>query len=145
MTLKEKILEDIKSAMKSKDDFARDTLRQINAALKQIEVDTRKVLSDDDIIAILQKEIKKRQDAATLYIQGARAELAKKENDEIKIISSYLPAQLSDEELKNVLNEIITELSDAANIGSVIKLAKERLKASADARRISEMAKNLLA
>lgn len=144
MTLKERILDDIKVAMKSKDDFARDTLRQVNAALKQIEVDTRKTLSDDEIIAQLQKEIKKRQDAAALYIQGGRDELAQKENDEIKIISNYLPAQLSDDELKAALGEIITELKDSANLGAVIKLAKEKLKASAEARRISEIAKKML-
>lgn len=144
MTLKERILDDIKVAMKSKDDFARDTLRQVNAALKQIEVDTRKTLSDDEIITQLQKEIKKRQDAAALYIQGGRDELAQKENDEIKIISNYLPAQLSDDELKAALGKIITELKDSANLGAVIKLAKEKLKASAEARRISEMAKKML-
>ncbi|BCX79490.1 GatB/YqeY domain-containing protein [Campylobacter sp. 19-13652] len=144
MTLKEQILNDIKSAMKSKDDFTRDTLRQVNAALKQIEVDTRKTLSDEEIVTILQKEVKKRQDAATLYVQGGRDELAKKENDEIKIISNYLPTQLSDEELKAKISQIISELKDGANLGAVIKLAKERLKASAEARRISEMAKSLL-
>lgn len=144
MGLKEQILEDIKTAMKAKEDFARDTLRQISAALKQIEVDTRKVLSDDEIVAVLQKEVKKRQDAIALYLQGGREELAKKEQDEIQIISKYLPAQLDDEALKEAIAKIKDELADAVNLGLLIKTAKEKLGASAEARRISEVAKSLL-
>lgn len=143
MSLKEQILNDIKSAMKNKDDFTRDSLRQISAAIKQIEVDTRKTLSDDDIIVQLQKEIKKRQDAASLYIQGGREELAKKEQDEIALIQKYLPAQLSDEELESAIRQIKDATSDI-NLGLLIKMAKDKIGASADARRISEIAKRLL-
>lgn len=143
MALKEQILNDIKEAMKAKDELKRDTLRVVNAALKQVEVDSRKVLSDDEIIDILKKEIKKRQDAAKLYEEGARPELAKKENDEISIISHYLPAQLSDEELMACLKKIRQELGEA-NLGALIKAAKESVGARADGRRISELAKQLL-
>lgn len=145
MSLKEQILNDIKSAMKAKDDFKRDALRQLNAAIKQVEIDTRKALSDDELVGILQKESKKRADAAELYTKGGRAELAQKELDEIELIKSYLPKQLSKDEIKQALSQIIAELGKDINLGALIKLGKEKIGAKADGKSISEAAKELLA
>ncbi|AQW81553.1 GatB/YqeY domain-containing protein [Campylobacter pinnipediorum] len=147
MTIREQILDDIKVAMKEKDEFKRDTLRTLNAALKQVEVDNRVELTDDVVLPLLQKEIKKRNDAKELFLKGEREDLAQKEQNEMDIISKYLPAQLSDDELKDKLREIITEVGacSIAKLGDVIKTAKERLGASADPKRISDMAKKFLA
>ncbi|AQW86351.1 putative protein, GatB/YqeY family [Campylobacter pinnipediorum subsp. caledonicus] len=146
MTIREQILDDIKVAMKEKDEFKRDTLRTLNAALKQVEVDNRIELTDDVVLPLLQKEIKKRNDAKELFLKGEREDLAQKEQNEMDIINKYLPAQLSDEELKDNLRKIITEVGacSIAKLGDVIKIAKERLGASADPKRISDMAKKFL-
>ena len=142
MSIREQILADIKEAMKAKDEFKRDTLRTLNAALKQVEVDQRIEMTDEVVLPLLQKEIKKRADSVELYIKGAREDLAKKEQGEIELIKAYLPAQLSDEELKEKIKNIIERVGK--NLGAVMKIAKDEIGASAEAKRISMIAKELL-
>ena len=142
MSIREQILADIKEAMKAKDEFKRDTLRTLNAALKQVEVDQRIELTDEVVLPLLQKEIKKRADSVELYLKGAREDLAKKEQSEIELIKAYLPAQLSDDELKEKIKSIIEKVGK--NLGAVMKMAKDEIGASAEAKRISMIAKELL-
>ncbi|WP_107965368.1 GatB/YqeY domain-containing protein [Campylobacter concisus] len=143
MSIREQILADIKEAMKAKDEFKRDTLRTLNAALKQVEVDQRIEMTDEVVLPLLQKEIKKRADSVELYLKGAREDLAKKEQSEIELIKAYLPAQLSDDELKDKIKSIIEKVGK--NLGAVMKMAKDEIGASAEAKRISVIAKELLA
>ena len=143
MSIREQILADIKEAMKAKDEFKRDTLRTLNAALKQVEVDQRIEMTDEVVLPLLQKEIKKRADSVELYLKGARDDLAKKEQSEIELIKAYLPAQLSDDELKEKIKSIIEKVGK--NLGAVMKMAKDEIGASAEAKRISVIAKELLA
>ena len=143
MSIREQILADIKEAMKAKDEFKRDTLRTLNAALKQVEVDQRIEMTDEVVLPLLQKEIKKRADSVELYLKGAREDLAKKEQSEIELIKAYLPAQLSDDELKEKIKNIIENVGK--NLGAVMKMAKDEIGASAEAKRISVIAKELLA
>ena len=142
MSIREQILADIKEAMKAKDEFKRDTLRTLNAALKQVEVDQRIEMTDEVVLPLLQKEIKKRADSVELYLKGEREDLAKKEQGEINLIKAYLPAQLSDEELKTKIEAIIQKTGK--NLGAVMKMAKDEIGASAEAKRISMIAKELL-
>ncbi|WP_103603664.1 GatB/YqeY domain-containing protein [Campylobacter concisus] len=142
MSIREQILADIKEAMKAKDEFKRDTLRTLNAALKQVEVDQRIEMTDEVVLPLLQKEIKKRADSVELYLKGAREDLAKKEQSEIELIKAYLPAQLSDDELKEKIKSIIEKVGK--NLGAVMKMAKDEIGASAEAKRISIIAKELL-
>lgn len=142
MSIREQILADIKEAMKAKDEFKRDTLRTLNAALKQVEVDQRIEMTDEVVLPLLQKEIKKRADSVELYLKGAREDLAKKEQSEIELIKAYLPAQLSDDELKEKIKSIIEKVGK--NLGAVMKTAKDEIGASAEAKRISIIAKELL-
>lgn len=142
MSIREQILADIKEAMKAKDEFKRDTLRTLNAALKQVEVDQRIEMTDEVVLPLLQKEIKKRADSVELYLKGAREDLAKKEQSEIELIKAYLPAQLSDDELKEKIKSIIEKIGK--NLGAVMKMAKDEIGASAEAKRISMIAKELL-
>ena len=142
MSIREQILADIKEAMKAKDEFKRDTLRTLNAALKQVEVDQRIEMTDEVVLPLLQKEIKKRADSVELYLNGAREDLAKKEQSEIELIKAYLPAQLSDDELKEKIKSIIEKVGK--NLGAVMKMAKDEIGASAEAKRISMIAKELL-
>ena len=143
MSIREQILADIKEAMKAKDEFKRDTLRTLNAALKQVEVDQRIEMTDEVVLPLLQKEIKKRADSVELYLKGTREDLAKKEQSEIELIKAYLPAQLSDDELKEKIKSIIEKVGK--NLGAVMKTAKDEIGASAEAERISMIAKELLA
>ena len=142
MSIREQILADIKEAMKAKDEFKRDALRTLNAALKQVEVDQRIEMTDEVVLPLLQKEIKKRADSVELYLKGAREDLAKKEQSEIELIKTYLPAQLSDDELKDKIKSIIEKVGK--NLGAVMKMAKDEIGASAEAKRISMIAKELL-
>ena len=142
MSIREQILADIKEAMKAKDEFKRDTLRTLNAALKQVEVDQRIEMTDEVVLPLLQKEIKKRADSVELYLKGAREDLAKKEQSEIELIKAYLPVQLSDDELKEKIKRIIEKVGK--NLGAVMKMAKDEIGASAEAKRISMIAKELL-
>lgn len=144
--LKEQLQADVKEAMKNKEAFKRDTLRLIMSMLKQIEVDERKELSDEDIIKIMQKAVKQRQDAIQQYKAGHRDDLAEKEQQEIDIIESYLPAQMDDDALDAALKTVIAEVGAESmkDIGKVMGSASKKLSGQADGKRINEMAKKLL-
>ncbi|OHD89259.1 GatB/YqeY domain-containing protein [Sulfuricurvum sp. RIFCSPLOWO2_12_FULL_43_24] len=146
MNLKEQISNDIKTAMKEKNAPLRDALRLLSSAMKQIEVDERKELSDDDIIKIIQKQVKQRNDAMSQYRDAGREDLYEKEASEAAIFETYLPKQLSDEELENAIRTIIAETGAASmkDIGRVMGAASKTLGVQADGKRINECAKALL-
>ena len=146
MSLKEQISNDIKTAMKEKNNAVRDALRLLSSAMKQIEVDERKELNDDDVIKIIQKQVKQRYDAMTQYKDAGREDLYAQEASEAAIFEAYLPQQLSDEELEAALRSIITELGATSikEIGKIMGAASKTLGASADGKRINECAKKIL-
>jgi uncharacterized protein YqeY len=146
MSLKEQIKNDIKEAMKAKDVERRDALRLLSSAIKQVEVDERKELSDDDVIAIIVKQVKQRNDAASQYKEAGRDDLYDKEVAEIKVFEAYLPAQLSDEELEAALKAIIAEVGAESmkDMGKVMGAAKAKIGSQADGKRINECVKKLL-
>jgi uncharacterized protein len=146
MSLREQINNDIKTAMKAKNNAVRDALRLLSSAMKQIEVDERKELTDDDVIKIIQKQVKQRYDAMTQYKSAGREDLYDQEASEAVIFEAYLPQQLSDEELENALRAIITEVGATSlkEIGKVMGSASKTLGAQADGKRINECAKKLL-
>lgn len=146
MSLKEQINNDIKTAMKEKNVPLRDALRLLSSAMKQIEVDERKELSDEDIIKIIQKQVKQRQDAMAQYREAGREDLYEQEAAEAAIFETYLPKQLSDEELKAAIAAIIAETGAETmkDIGRVMGAASKTLGATADGKRINECAKALL-
>ena len=144
--VREQILEDIKTAMKSGDTVRRDALRMLNSTLKQIEVDERITLSDERVFSVLQTEIKRRNESAAQYKAGGREDLAQKELGEAEIIGAYLPKQLSDDELGAALSALLSELgaTSAKDMGRVMKAAKEKFGASVDGKRLSEAVKSAL-
>lgn len=146
MSLKEQISNDIKTAMKEKNAPLRDALRLLSSAMKQIEVDERKDLSDDDIIKIIQKQVKQRQDAMNQYRDAGREDLYEKEAAEAAIFETYLPQQLNDEELETAIKAIIVETGAESmkDIGRVMGAASKALGAQADGKRINECAKKIL-
>ncbi len=147
MNLKERLQKDLKEAMKAKDTFKRDTIRFLMSAIKQVEVDTRKELSDEDIVKIIQKSVKQREEAAAQYKEGGRDDLYEKEIKEAELLRTYLPAQLSDEELEKELKAIIEETGATSmkDMGKVMGAATKRLAGRADGKRINEVVKKLLA
>lgn len=146
MSLKEKIKEDIKEAMRSKDTAKRDTLRNIQTAIKQIEVDERIELDDAAVEKILMKYAKQREEAKTQFAAGGRMDLVNKEEAELEIISAYLPKQLSDSELELILKEVIvsTGATSVKDMGKVMGAAKEAIGSRSDGGRINQIVKSLL-
>jgi uncharacterized protein YqeY len=146
MNLRDTINCDIKDAMKAKDAKKRDALRLLSSAFKQIEVDERRELSDDDVIKIILTQVKRRDDAATQYKAAHREDLMQIELDEIAYYKAYLPTQLSDEELTLAIKEIIakTASSSIKDLGKVMGVATKELSGKADGKRVSECAKALL-
>ena len=144
--LKKQILDDIKQAMKDKDNFKRDTLRFLHSAIKQVEIDKRIELNTADIIKIIQKSIKQRNDTITQYKEAQRDELIEKEANEIKLLEKYLPKQVDDNELESIIKEIIkdTGASSKKDMKIVMSQANEKLAGRADGKRISQVVNSIL-
>ena len=132
--------------MKAKETKKRDALRLLTSAFKQIEVDERRELSDEDVIKIIQTQVKRRNDSATQYRDAAREDLMQIELDEIAFYEAYLPTQLSDEDLSNVVKAIIEKVGATSmkDMGKVMGIASKELAGSADGKRISAAVKSLL-
>lgn len=137
---------DLKQAMKDKDTFTRDTIRFLMSAIKQIEVDERKELTDNDILKIVQKSVKQREDAAEQYKEANRIDLYDKEVKEAELLKTYLPKQLNDDELKDIIQKVIDEnsLSSMKDIGKAMSLATKACDGKADGKRINLIVKELL-
>ena len=147
MKLKEQIKADIKDAMRARDTARRDTLRNLSAAIKQIEVDERRELDDSDVEAILMKYAKQREDAKAQFAEGGRDDLVAREEAELAIVRSYLPEPLSDEELTEILKKIIadTGATSMKEMGRIMGAAKAAVGSRADGGRINTLVKKLLA
>ena len=144
--LKEKLLEDLKFAMKEKDINRKNAVQMVRTAILQIEKDKGIQVTDEQILDIIAKEIKKRKESLVDFEKANREDLIKKTNEEINAIECYLPRQLTDEELKTQLQEIIKETGATTmkDMGLVMKKAKETIGAAADGKRINEVVKELL-
>ncbi|HJE02856.1 Yqey-like protein [Aliarcobacter thereius] len=147
MSLKEKLSEDLKQAMRDKEVVKRDSIRAINTMIKQIEVDERRVLDDAEVIKLVQRGIKQREEAISQYSAARRDDLVEKEQSQIDIFIQYLPKQLSDEELESGMKKIIAEVnaSSLKDMGKVMGSASKVFAGVAVGKRINEMVKKLLA
>ena len=147
MSLNAQIKSDIKDAMRAKDVQKRDTLRNIQVAVKDIEVNERREVTDVDLEAILMKYAKQREDAMAQFKDAGREDLVEKEQAELVIVKSYLPEPMSDEELESILKEIIssTGAESMKDMGKVMGAAKAKIGSKADGGRINICVKTLLA
>ena len=145
MTIKERLSADLKSAMKENDIFKRDTIRLINAGIKQVEVDKRVSLDDEGVMKILLGAKKQRLDSIAAYESAKRDDLVAKEKGELEIILQYLPKQLSDDELRTKIAEIIKSVGadGTKDLGKVMGACKA-LQSVADGAKIAKIAKELL-
>ena len=146
MSLKERIKSDLKDAMRAKNIAKRDTLRNISALIKQIEVDERREVSDSDIEAILMKYAKQREEAKAMFETGGRDDLVAKEVAELEVIKEYLPEPLTDAELEEIVKSIIstTGASSMKDMGRVMGEVKKAVGSRADGGRVSKIVKSLL-
>lgn len=149
MSLEAKVMEEIKTAMRAKDEAALRTLRAIKAAIliEKTSANASDTISEADEIKMLQKMAKQRRDSLEIFTQQNREDLAVKEREELAIIERFLPKQMSQEELQAELKAIIAEVgaSSPADMGKVMGAASKRLAGKADGKAISENVKQLLA
>jgi len=147
MTLKDRITEDMKSAMRAKQAERLSAIRMLLAALKQKEVDERIVLDDAMVVGIVDKLIKQRKDSVAAFAQAGRTDLADKESAEIGVLQAYLPARLSEQEVATEVTRIVTETgaTGPGDMGKVMAAAKAQLGGKADMGLVSAAVKKALA
>ena len=148
--LRDDINKALTEAMKAKNERAVSTLRMVNSTLKNADIEARttgKPLDDAAVLSILQKMIKQRQESVELYKKGNRADLVKQEEEEIAIISGYLPKQMSDDEMKAAIDAAVAETgaTGAADMGKLMGVLKPRLAGQADMGLVSKLVKQRLA
>lgn len=143
----ERITNDIKEAMKSKDTLKLQTLRMLKGAIDLERINKKlEVVADDDILVIIGKQIKTRKESILEFEKGNRKDLIDQTNEEIKILSNYMPEQLSEVEITNIVEEIIKEVNATTikDMGSVMKEASSKLKGKADMSLVSSIIKSKL-
>lgn len=146
MSLKDQILADMKSAMREKDSSRLESIRMLRAAIQRKEVDDRVELNDDDVLAILQKQIKQSQDAIRQFNEGDRPDLAQKEQVHVANLEGYLPEQLSDEEIDAAVEQALsaTGAESMKDMGKVMGMLKGKLQGKADMGKVSALIKEKL-
>ena len=146
MSLKEELLSNMKEAMKSKDSVKLGTVRGVISAVKNQEIDLKKELSEEEILNIVSREVKKRKEAAVLYEKGNRPELKDKEIQEMKILQTYLPEQVSEKDLRRRIQEVIAETGAEGmkDFGKIMKTLVAEFKGKADNSLIKELANEYL-
>ena len=146
MSLNQKIVEDLKDAMKQKDSLRLSCLRMLKTSIKNMQVEKRSELNDEEIHSAISSLIRKGKEAAGEFRKAGREDLAFKEEQEIKIFYGYMPRQLTPDEIERILSEIISELSAKTpnDVGKVMKVAMEKMAGQAQGREVSEIARKLL-
>jgi uncharacterized protein YqeY len=146
MSLNDTIILDLKKAIKDQDKLKLSVLRRLKSEIKNRQVASGKDLNDEQIIGVISSEIKKDKEAIEKFAQGSRQDLVEKEESEIKILSTYLPPQLTSEEIKSLVIQVIEELSasEPKDLGRVMKSAMERLAGRAEGREVNRITRELL-
>ncbi|GAB7103365.1 GatB/YqeY domain-containing protein [Streptomyces phaeofaciens] len=151
-TLKSKLHEDLNAAIKARDELRSSTLRLTLAAIQKEEVagKEKRELSDDEVLKVITKEAKKRREAADAFTQGGRAESAEREKAEGEILATYLPKQLSEEELNDIVAQAVEEAKAAGAegpraMGAVMKIVNPKVAGLAEGGRVAAVVKKLLA
>lgn len=147
MSLKEQLKEDMKAAMKAREEgkLALSVIRMVNAAIKQVEIDKKVELDDAGILDILAKEMKTRNDSLAEFEKGGRQDLVDHVKAEMDVLKKYLPEQMGEEEIRKVVEEAIAACGDDKNMGNVMKHVMPKTKGRADGKLVSSIVKELLA
>ena len=147
MTIKEQLMHDMKEAMKSKQADRLGTIRQLRSAIKNKEIEQRQELDDDGVIGVISTAVKQRREAAQMYHDNGRPELAAKEEGELAVLQQYLPAQLSEDEIREIVIAVIAETgaSSMKEMGKVMPLVMAKTKGSADGKMVNQLVREQLA
>lgn len=146
MTLKDRLTDNLKEAMKNKEQVRKSVVTLIRAGIKQCEVDTRQELTDEDIISLISKQLKQRKDALVDFEKANRTDLIEQTNQEIAILENYLPEQLDDVELKEIITKVVEEVGATSmkDMGKVMAKTISLVQGRADGKRINAMVKQIL-
>jgi uncharacterized protein YqeY len=146
MSLEEKLVEEMKQAMKSNDKLRLSTIRMIRSALKNKEIELRKKLEDEEVIKVIQVMVRKGEESVEQFQTGGRVDLVEKEKKEIEILKSFLPQPLSQEELLKIIDQSIqeTQASSPKDIGKVMKSIMPKIGGKADGKLINQLVKERL-
>jgi uncharacterized protein YqeY len=146
MSLNERLNEDMKQAMKSQDKFRLSVIRMIRSAIKNVEIDQRKTLDDSEVLDILSREIKQRRDSLLEFEKAGRDDLAVTVKAEIDVIAVYLPQQLTEEEVKEIVQQTISEVgaSSKADMGKVMSALMPKVKGRADGKLVNQVVQQSL-
>lgn len=146
MSLKEKLLEDMKTAMKEKDTIRKDAVTMVRSAILQTEKDNKITLDDQEIIEVIAKEVKKRKDSLPEYEKSNREDLISKLKTEIDILMKYLPEQMSEQEVEEIVQQAISDTgaSSVKDMGKVMSAVIAKVKSRADGKLINQIVKKYL-
>ena len=145
MSLKEKLAQDLKSSMKNKEIVRKNTVQLIRTAVLQVEKDKKVTLDDEDILELIAKQLKQRKDALPEYEKSGREDLISQLKQEMEVLMEYLPKQLSEEELRPIVEEVVKAVGAASmkDMGKVMSAVMPKVKGRADGKMISDIAKSL--
>lgn len=145
--MKDELLQDLKEAMKQKDTLKKDTITMLRAAILQVEKDSQKVLTDDEICAVVAKEVKKRKESIKEYEEAGREDISENLKREIEILSKYLPEQLTQEEIEKIVDEAIAKsgAQSPRDMGKVMGILRPQTAGKADGKLVSDIVKEKLA
>mgnify|MGYP000961837519 CR=1 FL=1 len=146
MSLKEKLMEDLKTSMKSKDSIRKNTITMVRAAIKQKEVDERIELKDEDIVEIISKQFKEKKNVIEDFKKGERQDLVELTEKEMEILLEYLPKQLTEVEIEKIVRETIEEVEAKSmkDIGIIMKSVMPKVKGRADGNSVNKIARKIL-
>ena len=146
MSLKERLMDDLKQAMRDKDALRRETIRMVRSAVRYAEIEWQREATDEEIISLIQREVKRRQEALEMFRKGGRQDLVTTEEAALKILQEYLPRQLDEQEIRRVVERIVSELgaSGPSQLGPVMRKAMAELRGRADGRLVNQIAREIL-
>jgi gatB/yqey domain protein len=146
MSLMEQLTADMKTAMKQGEKERLSVIRLVRGAVRQVEIDGKKTLTDDEVIGVITKEVKMRRDSIEEFERGGRADLIEKTKMEIDLLMPYLPAQLTADEVKKIVEDTVAEVgaATAKDMGKVMGVLMPRLKGRADGKLVNEIVRSLL-
>jgi len=146
MSTKAKLAEDMKTAMKAKDAARLSTIRMLNSSIKNKEIDQRRELTDEEVAAVISTAVKQRRDSIEQFKAGGRQDLVEQEEAEVAILLSYLPQQLTEDEIRDIVKSAIAETSasSAKDMGKVMKVIMPKTKGKADGALVNKVVKELL-
>lgn len=144
MSLKKILMEDLKDSMKNKDTIRKNTITMVRAAIKQEEVDSRKELTEEEILTIINKEVKERRHSIEEFKKGDRLDLVESSEKEIEILLNYLPEQLTEAELEKIVHEAIEQVNAQSmkDMGKIMGVVMPKIKGRADGSMVNKIVKN---